>query len=159
MGRVQPSIGVTPDRDETRSAARPVTARPEQRREASGGKLTVAVRWLYGLAFLIFGLNGFFEFFSPPAVPPAGKEFLGALVQTGYMMPMVKGIEVIAGFMIILGVQVPLALLLLAPGVVNIFLFHLFLAPVGIPLALFLVFSETYLGYAYFPRFRPIFRA
>ncbi len=87
-------------------------------------------RVLLGLIFLIFGLNGFFNFLPPqPPLPEAALKFVMALVETGYMMKLVKTIEVLSGILLLFNLFVPLALLLLAPIVVNIFLFHTILAP------------------------------
>ena len=68
-------------------------------------------------------------------MPPEAVAFVGALMKTGYMMPLVWGTEIVAGVLILLGVFVPFALVLLAPVLVNILLFHAFLAPSGDMLA------------------------
>ena len=52
------------------------------------------------------------------------------------MLPLIKGTEVVAGLLLLSGRVVPFALTLLAPVVVNIVAFHLFLAPQGLPIAL-----------------------
>ena len=97
--------------------------------------LSVGSRVLLGLIFFVFGLNGFFNFLPQPPLPEAGLKFIMALVETGYMMKLVKTIEVIAGLLLLANIFVPLSLLLLAPIVVNIFLFHAILAPaLGLPL-------------------------
>lgn len=97
--------------------------------------LSVGSRILLGLIFFVFGLNGFFNFLPQPPLPEAGLKFIMALVETGYMMKLVKTIEVIAGLLLLANIFVPLSLLLLAPIVVNIFLFHAILAPaLGLPL-------------------------
>jgi hypothetical protein len=49
---------------------------------------------------------------------------------------------------------VPLALTLLAPVIVNIILFHVFLAPSGIPMAVVVVAVELFLAWAYRGAFR-----
>ena len=90
-------------------------------------KVALGSRLLLGLIFVVFGLNGFFGFIPMPPLPEAAGQFLGALVQSGYLMSLIKGLEVIAGLMLLGGFQIPLALLILAPIVVNIFLFHFFL--------------------------------
>lgn len=91
-------------------------------------KLALITRILLGLIFLIFGLNGFLQFVPPPpSMPEPALHFIGALMQSGYLMSFVKSIEVLTGLMLLGNFQVPLALLLLSPIVVNIFLFHFFL--------------------------------
>ncbi len=99
-----------------------------------------------GSIFLIFGLNGFLHFLPQPPSPPAAAAFGGALAATGYMFPLIKGIEVLTGLLLLSGRFVPLALVLLAPVVVNIALFHLFLAPAGLALPLVVLALGLYLA-------------
>lgn len=89
-------------------------------------KLATASRILLGLMFVVFGLNGFLQFLPQPPLPEPAMQFLGSLIQSGYLFTLVKALEVIAGLMLLTNFQVPLAQLLLAPIVVNIFLFHFF---------------------------------
>lgn len=105
-----------------------------------------AARLLLGLAFTVFGLNGFFHFLPQPSLSESGGAFLGALAATGYMFPLIKGTEVISGVMLLSGRLVPLSLVLLAPVTVNIIAFHTFLSP-GLPLPLVLVAMQLYLAY------------
>ena len=85
--------------------------------------------------FFVFGLNGFFNFIPMPPPPEPALKFLVALIGTGYLFPLIKGIEVLCGLALLSGLFVPLTLVVLAPIVVNIFLFHTILAHVGAPLA------------------------
>ncbi|MCB9568890.1 MAG: DoxX family protein [Myxococcales bacterium] len=111
--------------------------------------LPLALRALLGGAFLVFGLNGFLGFMPNPPMGPEAGAFMGALAATGYMFPLIKGFEVIAGGMILAGFRVPLALLFLAPILVNILAFHLALAPAGSGLVLALVAAEIGLAWLY----------
>jgi uncharacterized membrane protein YphA (DoxX/SURF4 family) len=92
-------------------------------------KLSLISRLILGLLFLVFGLNGFFNFLPmPPMEGPSGA-FAQALAATGYMFPMIKGIEVFCGLLFLTGFYVPLAVVLLAPISINILLFHVMLTP------------------------------
>ena len=123
-------------------------------------KLPVAARLLLGLTFLVFGLNGFLHFLpQPPAPPPAAGAFFGALYATGYMLPLLKGTEVLAGALLLSGLFVPLALTLLAPVIVNIVAFHLFLAPGNYPVIALVLTSELFLAWTYRAAFAPMLRA
>lgn len=114
---------------------------------------------LLGLIFLVFGLNGFLRFMPMPDLPDRAADFMGALAGSGYFMIVLKIVETISGLLLLLRLFSPLALLLLAPVIVNIFLFHAFLAPSGLPLATLLVVLESYLGFwVYRDRFRPVLR-
>jgi putative oxidoreductase len=112
-------------------------------------KVTLAARLVLGLIFLVFGLNGFFHFLPQPPMSGPPADFFGALLATGYLFPLLKGTEVIAGALLLSGRLVPLALTVLAPIVVNIVGFHLFLAPSGLPLALLVVALGVFLAWSY----------
>ncbi len=118
---------------------------------------TVILRSLLGLIFLIFGLNKFFHFIPNPAEPPAAMDFFGALFRSGYFFPLLAGTEVISGALLLTGMMVPFALVLIAPVIVNIFMFHLFLAPGGLPIAVVLVALEVILAWMHRDAFAPLF--
>lgn len=124
-------------------------------------RLVMGARLLMGLMFLVLGLNGFLDFLPKPAtVPPAGAmAFFGAMVQTGYLFRLVKGTEVLVGALLLANRYVPLALALIAPVVVNIVLFHGFLAPGGIGPGLVVLLLELYLAWSYRAAFRPMLAA
>jgi putative oxidoreductase len=88
---------------------------------------TNIVSWLLGLIFLVFGLNGFLQFLPMPPMNEDAGVFLGSLMKSGWL-PIVKVLEVVLGAMIIFNFKRPLALVLLAPIVVCILLFHLLIA-------------------------------
>lgn len=116
-----------------------------------------AARLVLGLLFTTFGLNGFLQFMPMPPMPEAANAFLGALGATGYMSPLLHGTEVVAGLMLIAGRAVPLALVLLAPVLMNIAAFHLFLAPGGMPIAIFALAMGLYVAYQHRAVYRPLF--
>ncbi|UTW60900.1 DoxX family membrane protein [bacterium SCSIO 12741] len=95
-------------------------------------KITMVLRILLGLMMVFFGLNGFFHFMPLPPAPEAAANFMGALVNSGYLMVLVKGLEVIAGLLLIFNLYTRAALTILAPIMLNAFLFHLFLDPAGV---------------------------
>ncbi len=115
-------------------------------------------RIFLGLVFTVFGLNGFLGFLPTPEMPAAAGGFIGALVATGYMFPLIKGTEVAAGLLLLGNRFVPLALTLLAPITVNILLFHVVLAPaIGMPLLL--IAAQLGLAYAHRDAFRGMLKA
>lgn len=116
-------------------------------------------RVILGLIFVVYGLNGFFKFMPKPEMNDEAASFMGALVATGYLMVVEKAVEVVAGFMILTGRFLPLGLVLLAPISVNILLFHLFLDPGGLPVAILIVVLQGFLAWAYRDSFRDVLRA
>jgi len=122
-------------------------------------KLPLIVRTLLGLIFFVFGLNGFLHFLPQPPLPATGGAFIGALIGTGYVFALVKGVEVVAGAMLLAGRFVPLAITLLAPIVINIVFFHVVLAPGNYAMLAFLVGAELFLAWAYRDAFAPMLRS
>ena len=119
---------------------------------------------LLGLILLVAGgLNGFFHFLPGQASTLNTQciecqSFIEGLLSTGYMLYLVKMTELIVGVMLILGMFVPLALVLIAPVVLNIAMYHLFLDPSGIPIALIITVLYAWLAYQNLETFRPLFK-
>lgn len=122
-------------------------------------KTVTLARLGLGLAFFVFGLNGFLDFIPQPPPPPAAGAFLGGLAGAGYFFPLLKGTEVLAGLALLSNRWVPLALAVLAPVVLNILAFHAFLAPAGIVLSLAILAVELFLAWSYRAAFAPILAA
>ena len=123
--------------------------------------LPTVARFLMGLLFFVTGLNGFLHFLPEPAqaMPEGAAAFAGAMLKTGYFFPLVMATQLVTGVLLLANRWVPLALALIAPVVVNIVAFHLFLAPSGLGMALLVLVLEVYLAWAYRQAFRPMLRA
>jgi uncharacterized membrane protein YphA (DoxX/SURF4 family) len=102
-------------------------------------KIAVLIaRILLGLVFVVFGLNKFLQFIPTGPLPGGlAGQFVGALFQSHFLW-VVAVIEIVGGILLLTNQYVPLALTLLGPIVVNIVLYHLFLFPGGLPIALIL---------------------
>ena len=94
-------------------------------------KLVLIARYLLGIIFFVFGLNGFLHFIPQPPLSTEAMTFFGGLMAAPYFFPLLKGLEVISGLMLLSNKYVSLALALLAPIVVNIFLYHITLDIAG----------------------------
>lgn len=116
-------------------------------------------RVILGLIFLVFGLNGFLHFIPMP--PPTGTaaDFTYGLFKAGYFFPFMASIQVISGALLLSGSLVPFALLLLAPIVINIFFFHLMLAPANLGMAVFIIAALIVLAVYYWPVYKAIFKS
>jgi len=106
---------------------------------------TKVVRVLIGLLLLFAGLNKLFGFAPAPEHNEAAGAFMGALVATGYMMPIIAVVEAACGAAFVAGRFVALAAVVLAPISVNIVAFHLFLDPSGMVPALVVGAANVYL--------------
>ena len=118
--------------------------------------LPIAARILMGLPFLAGGLAGLLNLTPQPstALPEGAAAFAGALLKTGYMMPLIFVTQLVVGALLLANRFVPLALALIAPFIVNAVAFHLFLEPSGRPIVLAFLALEIYLAWAYRKAFR-----
>jgi hypothetical protein len=90
-------------------------------------------RYLLGLIFTVFGLNGFLQFIHQPLPSnPLAVQFLVA-VSASHFATFFFAIQLAGGLLLLAGVFVPLALTLLAAELYNILAFHLMLAPGAAP--------------------------
>ncbi len=111
-------------------------------------KITLVLRILLGLAFFAAGLVYWLGVANPPPdLPERLQTFNAGMAASGYLLELVKALEVICGLLLIAGFFVPLALVILAAITLNIFLVHAFMAPEGVPVALVLGLLLIYLGF------------
>ena len=97
---------------------------------------TIVARVLLGLVFVVFGSNIFLHFIPMPPLPATlAGDFSKALMQSHYIY-VVGLLQVIGGLLLLIGRYVPLGLTLQGPVIVNILLFHIFLDPSGLPMAI-----------------------
>jgi uncharacterized membrane protein YphA (DoxX/SURF4 family) len=97
---------------------------------------SIVARYLLGLMFTVFGLNGFLHFIpQPPPANPLAIQFLVA-VSASHFAAFFFAVQVIGGLLLLSGVFVPLALTLLAAELYNILAFHMTLSPATIAPAL-----------------------
>src|SRR5688572_26142826 len=115
------------------------TAKPIVRYVATGARI------LLGLIFFVLGLNGFFNFIPPPStpMPERAMAFIGGLMGSGYMLALIGGTQVLVGALLLINRFVPLALILIAPVIVNIVAFHVFLERSGLVIALVVLALEV----------------
>jgi hypothetical protein len=117
-------------------------------------------RILMGLIFFAAGLVGLI-LHPPPKdpMPETVTALLNAFTNTHYMMPMISGTEALAGLLLLINRFVPLALALIAPVIVNIILFHVFLMPSGIAPGIVVLLCEIYLAWTYRQVYAPMLAA
>ena len=119
--------------------------------------VTLIARLLLGLIFVVLGLNGFLNFLSMGPMPSGlAGQFVGALVLSHYFW-VVAGLQVVGGALLLVNRFVPLALVLLGPVIVNIILYHVFLNPTGIALAVVVVVLWLIVFYGHRQYFSGIF--
>src|ERR1700742_567917 len=94
--------------------------------------ISLVARYLLGVLFVIFGLNGFLNFIhQPPPANPLAMQFFIA-ISASHFAAFFFAVQLIGGLLLLSGFYVPLALTVLAAELYNILAFHLTLAPATI---------------------------
>jgi uncharacterized membrane protein YphA (DoxX/SURF4 family) len=120
-----------------------------------------AARLFLGTVFTVFGFNFFFHFLPMPPPPPGNAvgTFFAGVMATGYLMQLVHAVEIGAGILLLANRFVPLALTLLAPIIVNIVGFHLFVAHSGLAIPAVVLVAELFLAWTHRAAFAPMLQA
>ena len=122
-------------------------------------KVSIIARYLLGLIFTVFGLNGFLNFIhQPPPTNPLAIQFFVA-ISASHFAVFFFAVQLIGGLLLLSGFFVPLALTLLAAELYNILAFHLTLAPATIAPALVACVLWVLVFLQYRDKFRVILAA
>ena len=125
-------------------------------------KLPLIARLLLGLVMFASGIVGLLNLVPPPPdLPENMKTFMAGMMATTYMFPLIKLTEVFCGLLLMSGFFVPLALVILAPVMLNIVLVHAFMDPKGLPIGIVLGLLTVYLAFftdQYSPAIKALFK-
>ena len=113
-------------------------------------------RVLLALVFLAFGINAFYQFIPGQLPPGLPGQFLGAILASHYFMA-IAVVMIVGSLLLLLNVYVPLALVLVAPILVNILLFHIFMDPHDIVPGLVLSICWLIVAFRVKPAFAGLF--
>lgn len=111
--------------------------------------IEVVCRWILGLQFVFWGLNGFFYWKQPPASAKPINDFTEACIQTKFVMPTVKIFEIVFGALFLIETTSRVAWIALAPIVFVITGLHALynkrswevLGPITLPFLMVLFFN------------------
>jgi putative oxidoreductase len=130
----------------------------QSRHHAQMKVATIIARVLLGLIFVVFGSNAFLHFLPMPPLPKGiTGEYLHALFASGYVY-VIGGFQVIGGLLLLIGRFVPLGLTILGAIIVNIWVFHILMAPElgGMIPAVLVLILEAFLVLRYREAFKGI---
>lgn len=117
----------------------------------------IIARVLLGLAFTASSLFFFLDMMPAQELPGAAGQFMTGVFASGYLLQTVKVFELICGIAFLTGRFSPLATVMIFPITLNVFLFHMFLAQEGIPIAIVFLALNLLLAYAYREYYQPLF--
>jgi len=110
-------------------------------------RLYTAARIVLGLIFCLSGLNHVVGLVPMPPMSGDTALFWQGLAQSGYFFPLLGIVELAAGALLAWRRTVPLALVMVAPIIVNVVAFHAVLAPQGLGIAAAVLAAAVYLGH------------
>jgi putative oxidoreductase len=122
-----------------------------------------AARILLALTFIVLGIM----YFAIPAekmgldMTTQSGQFMMALGATGYFLTFLKVVEIICGLMLLSKRWSALALVILAPILIHIFLANSLLAPVlpsNVIMSLVMGVLGIYIAWYNWPKYRPLFQ-
>ncbi len=119
-------------------------------------KLAFASRVLLGLLLISGGINNFLVRIPVSNPTLEAERFLSFLQETGYLLHAVAITEITVGVLLLSGYFLPLALVVFAPILVNIALFHIFIQFAGIETALVAAAFYGYLVYIHRDRYSDV---
>lgn len=123
-------------------------------------KIAITIsRVLLGLIYLASSLAFFFNLMPAPEMEGAVGQFMTGMSASGYIMQVAKVFELVCAMALISGRFVPLAAVVIFPITLNVFLFHAFLAPEGLPIAIFLLAANLFVAYANREKYQPLVMA
>ena len=123
-------------------------------------KVILAIRVFFGLMLLTFGSFTFMKLPVPDFYSAGAKAFLLALANTGYLNYAIGVVFIVVGLLFVIGRFVAFGALLLAPVIVNILLFHLFLDfKTLFPLPAVFALLNSFIAYTEWEKYKPLFVA
>lgn len=88
-------------------------------------------RYILGILFTVFGLNGFLHFLPAGTMPTLATQYVTLLAASHYTIP-VFALQLACGILFLINRYISLALTLIGPVLVNILIFHILMLPIGI---------------------------
>jgi len=112
---------------------------------------------LFGVTLIVFVAMGVFGW-EPPPISDDAKPLWDAIVESGYILPVVMTVYLISGIAFLIDRFAPLAAVLLTPVSLNILLFHSFLNPRSVPFAVTFFLANSVVLYIHRQSYREILR-
>lgn len=125
-------------------------------------RLVHAVRVLFGINFLLNGINWWWKILPYPTIgdPPGGPPFVQAMIDTGFLFDGIKLVEVVTGVAILVNRYVPLALAVAFPVTVAAWAVDIGLLGQSVRAQVMgwsVLTMNAFLMLAYFPAYRSMF--
>jgi putative oxidoreductase len=108
-------------------------------------RIYTVIRYVFGPAMIFFGSSNLFQLLPQHQFQGAAGRLMLAFTTSGYILQAVGFIQLLLGLALLFNRYIPLALLLFAPIVVNVLLFHVFLDLKSVLMAVPVIGFTTFL--------------
>jgi len=123
-------------------------------------KVTFVLSLLFGLMFINAGLNKFFNYMPPPDnLPENLQKAFSAIMEIGWLLPLVGFAEVLGGLLFIFPRTRALAALIIFPVMVGILLTNIVTDTSGLGIALVLAAINLWVIYINRHKYTPMLKA
>jgi putative oxidoreductase len=122
-------------------------------------RIYTVIRYIFGVAMTFFGISNLFQLLPPHQYPGEAGRLMLAFTDSGYILQAVGLTQLFLGIALLLNRFIPLALLLFAPVVVNVLLFHLFLDVESMLMAMPVIGITTFLFIYHKSQFSSLLKA
>ncbi|KAF0195012.1 MAG: hypothetical protein FD166_3252 [Bacteroidetes bacterium] len=122
-------------------------------------KILLVVGILFGLMFINSGLNKFLNYIPvPDDLPETMVKLMGAMMEIGWLMPLVAVAEIIGGILFMIPRTRALGAIVIFPVMIGIVLTHIINAPSGLVMALVLLAINLWVIYENREKYLPMIR-
>jgi putative oxidoreductase len=122
-------------------------------------KIILVVSILFGLMFINAGLNKFFNYIPVPAdMPEQLAKFMAAMMEIGWLLPLLGAMEVIGGILFITNKFRALGAIIIFPMMVGIVLTHIFVDQSTLPVAIVLMAINLWVIWENREKYLPMIR-
>ncbi|MBI3221355.1 MAG: DoxX family protein [Bacteroidetes bacterium] len=122
-------------------------------------KIILVASILFGLMFINAGLNKFFNYIPVPAdIPEHLAKFMAAIMEIGWLWPLLGAMEVIGGILFITNKFRALGAIIIFPMMVGILLTHIFVDQTTLPVAIVLMAINLWVMYENREKYLPMIR-
>jgi len=120
--------------------------------------LTLITRSLLGILLIFASVVVLFDLIEKPELTGNSKVFMEGMEASIYLFPLIKITELVCGVALLSGFFVPLAATILAPISINILLYHSFVDPTGLPVAIFMFSANIIIALSHWGKYKAILR-
>lgn len=122
-------------------------------------KIILVASILFGLMFINAGLNKFFNYIPVPEnVPDHLAKFMSAIMEIGWLWPLLGAMEVVGGILFITNKFRALGAIIIFPMMMGILLTHIFVDTTTLPIAIVLMAINVWVIWENREKYLPMVR-